>query len=210
VKRRRLAVHEIRTIDIPVPEAVNAEALLKSRLGSKPAADRALLEVMAELGLAPAAPRSVLAAVALARLGGDLDLAARSLSWGDFEDFCAMVVAASGYHVRKNVRLRKPTRQIDIVAESPSLVLAIDCKNWRRGVGPASLEPAALAQTERTRMLREKAAAPQRKAYLPVLLTVLDSQVRVLSGVPVVPLHGLKEFLASVNPFEDSFSFVVG
>lgn len=210
MKRPRSAVHKFRTIDIPVPEAVTAEALLTSRLGSKKAADRALLEVMAELGLAPAAPRSVLAAVALARLGGDLDQAARSLSWSDFEDFCAMVVAASGYRVRKNVRLRKPTRQIDIVAELPSLVLAIDCKNWRRGVGPGSLEPAALAQIERTRMLMEKAGAAQGKPYLPVLLTVLDSQVRVLSGVPVVPLHGLKEFLASVSPFEDSFSFIVG
>lgn len=209
MKRRRFSVRKFRTIDIPVPQAVTAESLLTSRLGSEKAADRALLEVMAELELAPSAPRSVLAALALARLGGDLDVAAKSLSWGDFEDFCAMVVAASGYQVRKNVRLRKPTRQIDIVAESPSLVLAIDCKNWRSGAGSASLETAALAQAERTRMLMEKAAVARGKAYLPVLLTVLDSQVKVLSGVPVVPLHGLKEFLATVNPFDDSFSFVV-
>jgi hypothetical protein len=96
------------------------------------------------------------------------------------------------------------------VAESPSLVLAIDCKNWRRSAGTASLELAASAQTERTRILAEKAMVAQGKSYLPVLLTVLDSQVKVLSGVPVVPLHGLKEFLASVSPFEDSFSFVLG
>lgn len=210
MKRHGSAVHAYRTIDIPVPDGMTAEALLTSRLGSKKATDRVLLEVMTELGLAPSAPTSVLAAVALARLGGDLDLAARSLSWGDFEDFCAMVVAASGYQVRKNVRLRRPTRQIDIVAESPSLVLAIDCKNWRRGAGPASLQPAALAQAERTRMLMERAVAARGRSYLPVLLTVLDSQVKVLSGVPVVPLHGLKEFLASVSPFEDGFSFIVG
>jgi len=210
VKSRRIAVHKFRTIDIPVPEAATAEALLTSKLGSKQAADRALLEVMAGLGLAPAAPRSVLAAIALARLGVDLDLAARSLSWGDFEDFCAMVVAASGYRVRKNVRLRKPTRQIDIVAESPSLVLAIDCKNWRRGVGAASLQPAALAQTERTRVLKEKAAVAQGKAYLPVLLTVLDNQVRVVEGVPVVPLQALREFLSSVSRFDEGLSYIKG
>lgn len=210
MKKRAPATYKYRTIDIPVPRQLNPEALLASRLGSKRMADRALLEIIRELRLAPSAPKSVVAAVALARLGGDLDLAARSLSWRDFEDFCAMVIAASGYRVRRNVRLRKPTRQIDIVAESSSLVLAIDCKNWRKGIGPASLEPAALAQTERTRMLLEKATAAQGTAYLPVLLTVLDNQVRVLDGVPVVPLHGLKEFLASVSPFEDSFSFVTG
>lgn len=210
MKKRASAAHKYRTIDIPVPDPITTEALLTSRLGSKRAADRALLEVMGELGLAPSAPRSVLAAVALARLGRDLDLAAKSLNWRDFEDFCAMVIGAAGYRVRRNVRLRKPTRQIDIVAESASLVLAIDCKNWRRGVGAASLMPAALAQAERTRMLMQKATIVQGRAYLPVLLTVLDNQIRVLDGVPVVPLHGLKEFLASVNPFEESFSFVTG
>jgi Restriction endonuclease len=209
LKLRRAALPEVRTIDIEVPERVTAEALLASRLGSNEAMEGAVSAVVAELGLAPSAPRSVLAAVALARIGGDLDVAARSLSWGDFEDFCAMAVAASGYQVRKNVRLRKPTRQIDIVAESQSLVLVIDCKHWRRGVGAAGLEPAALAQAERATMLM-KAAPARGRAYLPMLLTVLDSQLKVLSGVPVVPLHGLKEFLTSVNRFEDRFSFVVG
>ena len=210
MKRRRPVIHKIRTIDVPIPEALTAESLLESRLGSKRAANLAVLDAMAGLGLPRAAPRSVLAAVALARLGGDLDLAARTLSWSDFEEFCAMVVAASGYQVRKNVRLRKPTRQIDIVAESSSLVLAIDCKNWRRSAGTASLELAALAQIERTRMLVKKTGAAKGRAYLPVLLTVLDTQVRVLSGVPVVPLHGLKEFLASVSRFDESLSFVAG
>ncbi len=208
MKRRRRTVPNFRTIDIPVPPAETPEGLLVSRLGSPEAADRALEEVTAELGLPRGAPRSALAVVALARLGGDVDLAARSLSWGDFEDFCALAAAASGYRVRRNVRLRKPTRQIDVVAESQSLVLAIDCKHWRRGAGPGSLRPAAVAQTERAKLLMERENRSRGKAYLPVLVTVLDSQVRFLGGVPVVPLYGLKDFLAKVDRYDDRLSFV--
>lgn len=209
MKRRRAPLPKLRALEIPIPVPVTAESLLSSRLGPR-RADLAVSRVEAELGLSKSAPRSVLAAVAFARLGGDLGLAAKSLSWSDFEEFCAMVVEASGYGVRRNVRLTKPTRQIDIVAESGSLVLAIDCKHWQRGSGPGALAPAAVAQAERTRLLMEKALSSGGRAYLPVLLTVLDNQVRIIDGIPVVPLHGLRDFLLSVNRFDGRLSFVAG
>src|SRR5271157_868082 len=106
--------------------------MLAKALGSDSAADDAMREVETAFDLAPGSPRNVLAAMVLARISSDLAGVARLLGWNEFEDFCASVIAAAGYHVRANVRLKKPTRQIDIVAESPSMVIAIDCKHWKR------------------------------------------------------------------------------
>lgn len=166
-----------------------------------------MAEAASEFGLPPSTPKSAVAALVLARLGGDVDLAARSLNWVDFEELCALVVGASGYSARRNVRLRKPTRQIDVVGESSSLVLVIDCKHWRRGGGPSVLALAAEAQAERTKALAERTGAANRRAHLPVVLTLQDSRLNVLGGVPIVPLRALREFLTSVNRFDPRFSF---
>jgi len=196
-------------LDIPLPpDADLPEQLLASKLGSRAAAQRAILAVSEELGLAADAPRSVSAALALTKLGADLDRIAKSLKWDEFEHYCAMAVSAAGYSVKRNVRMRKPTRQIDIVAESPTLVLSIDCKHWKRSAGEWGLAAPALAQVERTKMHAIASKTGKTKAYLPMLLTMVDNQVRVVEGVPIVPLQGLREFLASVSRFDEGLAIV--
>ena len=206
---RPLPADAVRTLDVPVPAKTEAlDAYLASKLGSKAAARRLVLSVTEEFGIPEDAPRSVSAALALTRLGADLDRIARSLTWDEFEEYCASAISAAGYSVRKNVRLRKPTRQIDIIAESPSLVLSIDCKHWRRSAGGASLGAPALAQAERTKVYAESRRPIDVRAFLPVLLTMVDNQVRVVEGIPIVPLHALRGFLASVSRFDEGFSFI--
>jgi len=184
--------------------------LLAAKLGSARAADRAIARVAEELGVPPTAPRGVSAALALTRLGVDPGQVARSLTWKEFEEYCALAIAAAGYAVRMNVRLRKPTRQIDIVAESPSLVLSVDCKHWGRGASAAGLEEAAAAQIERTAVCAAGTLTGLGRTFLPVLLTMVDNQVKVVQGVPVVPLRSLREFLASVSRFDEGLHFVRG
>jgi hypothetical protein len=211
VKKRRgpSPVRAVRRLDIPVPvDSKSPEELLSSRLGSRAAARRAILTVVEELRLPPEAPRSVSAALALTRLGADLDRVARSLKWDEFEQYCAMAISAAGFTVMRNVRLRKPTRQIDIIAESPTIVLSIDCKHWKRSAGEGGLVAPALAQAERTRMYAMGSKHRGNRAYLPMLLTMIDNQVRVVEGVPIVPLQALREFLATVNRFDEGLAFV--
>ena len=204
---RRAYAGKVRSLDIPVPGAFTTpEQFLTSKLGSKAAAARSIAAVADHLGVSQEAPRNTLAAIALAKLGADLDFVAKSLDWEDFEAFCAVVLTASDYEVKRNVRLRKPTRQIDIVAESPSLVLVVDCKHWQRALGLSSLEAIISAQAERTGLLLR--GRPTTKPHLPVIITVLDNQARIVNGVPVVPLQGLKDFASSVNRFDNELSFI--
>ncbi|HVC27754.1 MAG TPA: restriction endonuclease [Nitrososphaerales archaeon] len=210
LKRRYPSAEKaIRTLEIPVPpETRSPEELLAWKLGSKAAARSALLALAEEHQLPHDAPQSVLAALALTRLGVDADLVAKSLAWDEFEDYCAMAISAAGYAVRRNVRLRKPTRQIDIIAESAQLVLSIDCKHWRRGAGAASLAATAAAQAQRTVAYMKAHGNAEDRAFLPVVLTMVDNQVRVVEGIPVVPLTALRAFLASVSRFDEGFAFI--
>jgi len=152
---------------------------------------------------AGAVPRALM----LVRAGRDAESASRGLTWSQFEDFCAEAVEAAGYQVSRNVRLRRPRRQLDLVAESPTMGLSIDCKHWKRGVGASTLGRLALAQVERTRQYKTRLDAPSKK-FLPMLLTALDNGPRVVGGVPVVPLLALRDFLATVSRFDDGLLFV--
>lgn len=206
-RRSKKASYPVRTLDIPAPrEDGGPDTLLSAKLG-KGAAERAVEKIVEDFGLPRDATFRVSAALALLRLGADPSKIAKTLDWDEFETFCAMAIAAGGYSVRRNVRMRKPTRQIDIVAESPTLVLSIDCKHWRRESGGTGLESQALAQAERTRML--KARSPVAGAsYLPVILTMVEHQVKVVDGVPIVPLAALREFLSSVSRFDEGLAFI--
>ncbi len=150
---------------------------------------------------------AVHAAVLRVSDGRDAESASRGLTWSEFEDFCAEAIAAAGYTVRRNVLLRKPRRQLDLLAESPTMGLSVDCKHWRRSLGTATLERLALAQAERTRQYKTRLDAPE-MGILPMLLTMVENEARVVSGVPVVPLVALRDFLARVNRFDPELLFV--
>lgn len=146
-------------------------------------------------------------ALSRVRAGRGAESESRGLTWAEFEDFCAEAVASAGYTVQRNVLLRKPRRQLDLFAESPTMGLSIDCKHWRRSVGPATLERLALAQVERTRQYKARLDATS-KAVLPMLLTMVENETRIVRGVPVVPLSALKDFLTNVSRFDEELSFV--
>jgi hypothetical protein len=152
-------------------------------------------------------PGAVLAALAQIRAGRDAESVSSGLTWSEFEEFCAEALAAAGYFVRRNVMLRKPRRQLDLLAESSTMGLTIDCKHWRRGMGLATLERLTLAQAERTRQYKTRLDATD-KGILPMLLTMVDNGTRIVNGVPIVPLFALRDFLATVNRFDDALLFV--
>jgi len=149
----------------------------------------------------------VSAALSRVRRGRGAETVSKELTWAEFEDFCARAVASAGYTVQRNVLLRRPRRQLDLFAESPTMGLSIDCKHWKRSVGPATLERLALAQVERTRQYKTRLDATS-KAVLPMLLTMVENETRVVRGVPVVPVFALKDFLTHVSRFDERFSFV--
>lgn len=180
--------------------------LLIRKTGGEPRAAEVIEETSVQLGVRPGPYSRVVAAAALVRMGAPPESVCSLLSWNEFEGFCAGLLRAAGYKVTSNIVITKPRRQLDIFAESPGLDISVDCKHWSRGFGPSALEKISARQVERTAIFKRKRAVST--PILPAVFTMLDVQARVVSGVPVVPVFALRDFLSSMSRFDTEFLMV--
>jgi hypothetical protein len=129
-----------------LPAAERPFELLVRKMGGEEGAAAVLQELSSQMGvrlqwgLTGVVPDQVLAAVALIRAGMTLDTVSSSLTWQEFEGFCANLLKVHGYSVKTNIVLTKPRRQLDIFAEAQTLALSIDCKHWGKSSSGSVLE----------------------------------------------------------------------
>jgi hypothetical protein len=180
--------------------------LLVRRSRGESRASAIIDEVSLQLGARTSSQLRVVMAVALVRTGAAPETVSSLMSWQEFEDFCAGILEATGYSVKRNIVITKPRRQLDIFAESRDLALSVDCKHWSKGFASSELGRIAVDQVERTLLYKEKRSI--RTPILPVILTLVDAPARVVRGVPVVPIFVLRDFLVSVNRFEPGLEIV--
>jgi hypothetical protein len=172
---------------------------VQSFFGSAESGSYARGALPVELEACPVSRGPVLAALDLVASGVSGEEAARSLTWKDFEGFCAQLLRASGYVVKENVCLSRPRAQIDLVATGPLLIISLDCKHWKRTPSRSVLESFALAQLRRSRLLRRSLDDPTPIAS--VILSFSESAGSFVEGVAVVPLRALRDFLETVESY---------
>lgn len=132
------------------------------------------------------------------QMGCDIELASRYLFWKDFEKLASAVLASLGYRTQTNVRLTKPRMEIDVVGTNSGFAIAVDCKHWKRSnlssVAAFSEKQAARAE----RLLKHDGRISQ---AVPMIMTLHAESVRIVGGVPVVPVHKFKSFVIEVKGF---------
>lgn len=143
----------------------------------------------------------VLAALDLIASGVPEEEAARSLTWRDFEGFCAQFLRASGYSVRENVYMSHPRAQIDLVATGSLFVISLDCKHWKRAPSRSALRGFALAQLRRSRLLRRSLKDP--RPIISAVLSFSEFAGNFVDGVAVIPLRTLRNFLETVESYSE-------
>jgi hypothetical protein len=196
----------------PPPAAARPFDILVKRMNGEEAAFAVLLDVSSQLGmdlqrgLTGFLPDQVLAGIALIKAGMSPDVVSSSLTWQEFEGFCAGVLKACGFTVKTNVVLTKPRRQIDVFAEGQTLAISADCKHWGKSFSVSTLQQVASSQIERTVLYKTKAKVGM--PVLPVILTLLDSPVKMVLGVPVVPIFALRDFIVSVSRFDEGLAII--
>lgn len=176
-------------------------SLLTRKLGSPRLSMQLLEKNREDLGVLCDPTDPGLVAVSLCSLGVPLEDVSALLSWKEFEAFCADLLRSAGYEVRENVRLRKPTAQIDLVATGTSLVLSVDCKHWKKGASVSSLAKVAQDQHRRNQLLRK--TRPGLPPIVSVILTLAQQGERFVDGAAVVPLFALRSFLSSVDGYRE-------
>lgn len=129
--------------------------------------------------------------------------------WSGFEAAVAEIFLANGFNVKRNFRFKTKRRyEIDIIASRARKVVCTDCKGWREGRNKKSaIEKAAEMQKERTEHLKKfvsknpiarnslKMAA--KASYIPVVVTLLEEDVKEEGCPLVVPVWKLNSFLNS-------------
>jgi len=173
---------------------------LKRRVGTDEGLSTVLEATRVSLGANCNLTEGGLIALSLCRLGARPELVSTSLDWREFEGLCSGLLRSAGFEVREDVRLRKPTAQIDILAEGPSFVLSVDCKHWSRLLTASGLRRFADAQLKRSELFRKTVRADPRP-IVSAILTLSEQRERFIEGVAIVPLFTLRDFVGSIEAF---------
>jgi Holliday junction resolvase-like predicted endonuclease len=217
-----IAILEL-TRDGPVPhEIINRHARIPTDIGRKllrTLQNDGLIYVRRNIVEADDTQRLGLATRAL-RSGADLERVSRVLQWREFEGIAAVAFAHNDYGVIRNLRFRHGGRrwEIDVVGCRRPLVVCVDCKHWKRGLHRSNLERIVKEQVERVHALANSLPNPKVKIectswsvarFVPVVLSLVVDKFKFYSGVPVVPILQLQDFLSQLPAYADDLLFLV-
>jgi len=133
--------------------------------------------------------------------GCDIENISRSIGWKDFEALTSEILVLNGYSTETNVYFSKPRRvQIDVIGANNNLAIVADCKHWKR-YSLSSISSYAKQQIRRTKIL---CSARKRIRYnishaIPIILTLYSIDVKLIDGVPIVPISKFKSFIEDVS-----------
>ena len=95
-------------------------------------------------------------------------------------------------------------RQYDVIARRSGRTLLAECKQWSGGRYRLSALKQAVAQHRERAEFYE---AITREEAVPLIVTLIEEEIRVFHGVPLVPVHRLNAFIAELDGCADGFSF---
>jgi hypothetical protein len=95
-------------------------------------------------------------------------------------------------------------RQYDVIARQSGRTLLAECKQWSAGrYRLSALRQAVVQHRERAQFYE----AITREEAVPLIVTLIEEEVRIVDGVPLVPVHRLNAFLAELDSCTDGFLF---
>lgn len=187
------------------PETTIERFEAMSGIGSKSVAKRVLdflasndVGEITETKIRFSASDRLYAAMLALQTGCDIERVSEELSWRDFEKLASKVLVSFGYRTQTNVQLTKPRMEIDVVGISSGFAIAVDCKHWKQS-NPSSIWSFSEKQIGRVKHLLKRDFTIFEA--VPVIMTLHSGSVRIVSGVPVVPVHQFRSFVMEVKGF---------
>ncbi len=124
------------------------------------------------------------------RMGAPVDEVSRLLEWKDFECLTMEILESRDFETTRNLVLKKPRLQIDVVGVKLGIAILIDCKHWKR-LNHSSLEVAVTKQIERTKHFLAKQKI---QAAIPAIVTLYQEEMKFVNRVPIIPIFQLSSF----------------
>lgn len=123
--------------------------------------------------------------------GASIDEVAEHLGWKDFEGLVAEILEAKDFASIRNMMLKKPRMEIDVVGIKSGIAMLIDCKHWKRS-SPSAMRGVVSKQVERT---KHYVAQTEGAMAVPVIVTLYQDQVDFINKVPIVPIFQFSSFV---------------
>jgi len=123
--------------------------------------------------------------------GVQIDEISKYLNWRDFEGLVGEILESHGFNVTRNLILKKPKREIDVIGTKLGITIIIDCKHWK------SLNASVLKNTVKKQILRVKQYLTETNSTIavPAIVTLHQEQIRFIENVPIIPIIQLSTFL---------------
>jgi len=113
------------------------------------------------------------------------------LNWKDFESLVAEVLESKDFATIKNLFLKNPKMEIDVVGIKLGVDILIDCKHWKR-YSTSALNNAVKKQIERT---KRYVAQTKGSMAIPVIVTLYQDKLDFINKVPIVPIFQFSSFI---------------
>lgn len=113
------------------------------------------------------------------------------LSWRDFESLVAEVLESKDFATIKNLFLKNPRMEIDVVGIKLGVAILIDCKHWKR-YSSSTLNNTVKKQIERT---KHYVSQTENALAIPVIVTLYQDKLDFIYKVPIVPIFQFSSFI---------------
>lgn len=124
----------------------------------------------------------------------DLERASLEVIWQNFERLTAYVFEQNDFSVEINIvkTLKRNRRQYDVIARKIDRTILVECKKWS-GHRPrlSALKRAIEHHKDRCEFYRVVTGT----ISFPVVVTLIEEEIKSYRGVPIVPILKLNSFL---------------
>jgi hypothetical protein len=130
----------------------------------------------------------------------DLSVVSEEVVWQHFERLAAFIFEKNNFSVKVNTvkTHNKTKRQYDVIAWKGNQTFLVECKKWAGNRYRLSAMKKAVEQhKERTLFY----AAVTNEDAIPLLVTLIEEEIRVYEGVPIVPVQKLNGFVSEFDGY---------
>jgi hypothetical protein len=130
----------------------------------------------------------------------DLAVVSEEVVWQNFERLAAFIFEKNNFSVTVNsVKTHNKTkRQYDVIAWKGNQTFLVECKKWAGNRYRLSAMKKAVEQhKERTAFY----AAVTNEDAIPLLVTLIEEEIRFYEGVPIVPIQKLNSFINELDRY---------
>ena len=133
----------------------------------------------------------LMAALFAIKQGAPIEEVSTFLNWRDFEGIVAEILQSKDCSIIRNLVLKKPRMEIDVIGVNHGIALLVDCKHWKR-LGQSALREIVRKQVER---VKHYVAKTKGVIAVPAIVTLYQEELSFIDKVPIIPILQFSSFV---------------